>query len=397
MQPPPTLVPPNRVLMGPGPSDVDSRVLAALAKPTIGHLDPAFITVMEQVRSMLQAVFGTANPLTIPMSGTGSSGMEAAMVNLVEPGDRVLVGVNGVFGGRLCAVAERAGGEVVRVEADWGRAFDPDAFRRVAAGRSFKVMALVHAETSTGVLQDLSGLRAVADDLGALLLVDAVTSLGGCAVDLDAHGVDAAYSGTQKCLSCPPGLAPLSFSDRAVAALKARRSAPGSWYLDLSLIARYWLGTEESGGAARAYHHTAPINMVYALHESLRIALEEGLEARFARHRRIAGAFVAGLGAMDLPLPVPLAERLPQLTLVRVPSGIDEKRVRAELLAEHGLEIGGGLGAFAGRAWRIGLMGAACTEANARLCLGALRSALGTQGLAVDDPIPAFADALAQG
>ena len=392
---PPSLTPPRRVLMGPGPSDVDPRVLAALAQPTIGHLDPAFLDVMEQVRSMLQVVFGTTNPLTIPMSGTGSAGMEAAMVNLVEPGDRVLVGVNGVFGGRLCAVAERAGGEVVQVRADWGRALDPMAFRAAAGGRSFKVVALVHAETSTGVLQDLTGFRGVADDLGALLLVDAVTSLGGCPVDLDAHGVDAAYSGTQKCLSCPPGLAPLSFSDRAVAALKARRTPPVSWYLDLALIARYWLGTEESGGAARAYHHTAPINMLYGLHEALRVALEEGLEARFARHRRISDGFVAGLGAMDLPLPVPIAERLPQLTLVGVPAGIDEKRVRADLLAQHGLEIGGGLGAFAGRAWRIGLMGAACTEANARLCLTALQGALARQGHDRDDPRSAFEAALA--
>ncbi len=394
MKPPAPLSPPHRVLMGPGPSDVDPRVLAALAQPTIGHLDPAFIVVMEQVRSMLQAVFGTANQLTIPMSGTGSAGMEAAMVNLVEPGDRVLVGVNGVFGGRLCAVAERAGGEVVQVQADWGRALDPDAFRVAAAGRAVKVVALVHAETSTGVLQDLRGFREVADDVGALLLVDAVTSLGGCAVDLDAHGVDAAYSGTQKCLSCPPGLAPLSVSARAVQALSTRRRPAVSWYLDLALIARYWLGTEESGGTARAYHHTAPINMIYGLHEALRLVLEEGLEARFARHRRISSAFAAGLQAMDLVLPVPAAERLPQLTLVAVPQGIDEARVRADLLAEHSLEIGGGLGAFAGRAWRIGLMGAGCTEGNARLCLSALRGAHARQGLALPDPLPAFVAAL---
>jgi len=388
------LNPPRRILMGPGPSDVDPRVLTAMALPTVGHLDPAFISVMEQVRAMLQAVFGTQNKLTIPMSGTGSAGMEAAMVNLVAPGDRVLVGVNGVFGGRLCAVAERAGGEVVRVEAPWGTALDPDAFRAAAKGRGFKVLALVHAETSTGVLQDLSGFRAVADELGALLLIDAVTSLGGVPVDLDAHGVDAAYSGTQKCLSCPPGLAPLSYSARAVEAVKARTTPPVSWYLDLSLIARYWLCTEESGGAARAYHHTAPINMVYGLHEALRIALSEGLEARFARHRRIAAAFVAGLEAMELPLPVAPADRLPQLSLVRVPDGVDEKQVRSELLAEHGLEIGGGLGAFAGKAWRIGLMGSACTEENGRLCLSALRAALGRQGRAVADPLPAFDAAL---
>lgn len=385
---------PTRVLMGPGPSDVDPRVLAAMALPTIGHLDPAFIGVMEEVRSMLQAVFGTENKLTIPMSGTGSAGMEAAMVNLVEPGDRVLVGVNGVFGGRLAEVAKRAGGEVVRVEQEWGKALDPDAFRAAAAGRSFKVIALVHAETSTGVLQDLDGFRGVADELGALLLIDAVTSLGGVPVELDRFGVDAAYSGTQKCLSCPPGLAPLSYSDRAIAALEKRGTPPVSWYLDLQLIARYWLGTKESGGAARAYHHTAPINMVYGLHEALRVALDEGLEARFARHRRISDAFVAGISAMELPLPVAPSERLPQLTLIRVPDGVDEKAVRGRLLAEHSLEIGGGLGAFAGKAWRIGLMGSACTEANARLCLGTLRSALGAEGASVDDPLPAFEAAL---
>ena len=391
---PSSVSPPTRVLLGPGPSDVDPRVLVALARPTIGHLDPAFIAVMEQVRHMLQAVFGTANALTIPMSGTGSAGMEAAMINLVEPGDRVLVGVHGVFGGRLCDVARRAGGEVVRVDAPWGTALDPDALRAAAAGRSFKVLALVHAETSTGVLQGLGGLRELADDLGALLLIDAVTSLGGVPVDLDAYGVDAAYSGTQKCLSCPPGLAPLSYSPRAVEALRARRDAPVSWYLDLALVARYWLGTEESGGAARAYHHTAPINMVYALHEALRIALLEGLEARYARHRRVSSAFWAGLEAMGLLLPVAPTDRLPQLTLVAVPDGVDEARVRAQLLADHGLEIGGGLGAFAGTAWRIGLMGSGCTESNARLCLRALRGALAVQGAHRDDPAPAFEEHL---
>ena len=368
------LDPPPRILMGPGPSDVDPRVLAATARPTIGHLDPAFIEVMEDVRSMLQTVFGTSNALTIPMSGTGSAGMETCFVNLLEPGDRALIGVNGVFGGRMMEVARRCGAEAVAVEAEWGRDLSPDDFRAAAAGRRFKVVALVHAETSTGVLTDLSGFRALADELGALLVVDCVTSLGGVPVDLDRHGVDAAYSGTQKCLSAPPGLSPVSFSARAVDVVQSRSTPVQSWYLDLSLISRYWLGIP--GAGARAYHHTAPINAVYGLHEALRIVLEEGLGARYERHRRHSAALREGL--LDLGLALPVAPRcaLPQLTLVRVGDGIDERAVRARLLAEHGLEIGGGLGAFAGSAWRIGLMGSGCTGANVDLCLGALRAAV---------------------
>ena len=372
----PALRPPNRTLMGPGPSDVDPRVLAAMALPTIGHLDPAFIEVMEQVRSMLQEVLGTSNALTLPMSGTGSAGMETCLVNLIEPGDRVLVGVNGVFGGRMCEVARRCGAEVEAVEAPWGRALDLAAFRRAAAGRSFRALCLVHAETSTGVLQDLSGFSELAGELGALLVVDAVTSLGGCPVDMDARGIDALYSGTQKCLSCPPGLSPVSFSPRAVARIESRSAPSSSWYLDLGLIARYWLGTEESGGKARAYHHTAPINSVYALHEALRIVLDEGLEARFARHRFHSEALRVGLEALGLDLPVPAAERLPQLTLVRAPEGVEEGAVRRHMLREFDLEIGGGLGALAGTAWRIGLMGSTCNRDNVERCLRALESGL---------------------
>jgi alanine-glyoxylate transaminase / serine-glyoxylate transaminase / serine-pyruvate transaminase len=373
------LDPPRRILMGPGPSDVDPRVLAASALPTIGHLDPSFIAIMEEVRAMLQTVFGTANALTIPMSGTGSSGMETCFVNLLEPGDRALIGVNGVFGGRMVEVARRCGADVVTVEADWGRDLPPEAFEAAgrAAGGQFKIAALVHAETSTGVLTDLTGFRSVADDLGALLVTDCVTSLGGVPVELDRFGVDAAYSGTQKCLSAPPGLSPVSFSEAAVAAIRERRTPVQSWYLDLSLIARYWLGVEPDVSTARAYHHTAPINAVYGLHEALRIALEEGLEARYTRHATQSEALRSGLLGLGLELPVAERCRLPQLTLVSVPDGVDEKAVRERLLVDHGLEIGGGLGAFAGRAWRIGLMGSACTPANVELCVSALGSALG--------------------
>ena len=331
---------------------------------------------------MLQGVFGTQNALTMPMSGTGSAGMEASVVNLVEPGDLVLVGVNGVFGGRICEVARRAGAEVVRVEAPWGQSLDPTDFVRAAAGRAAQLLCVVHAETSTGVLQDLRGFREAADSMGAMLLVDAVTSLGGVPVDMDACGVDVAYSGTQKCLSCPPGLAPLSASERAVRRIQARDQAPVSWYLDLSLLATYWLG---KAGGGRAYHHTAPINMIYGLHESLRVALTEGLDQRFARHRRVSAGLRAGLLELGLGLPVAESDRLPQLTLVSVPEGIDEARVRHFLLREHGVEIGGGLGDFAGKAWRIGMMGSGCTEENAVRCIKGLSAALQDQGAPLTD------------
>jgi len=371
---PAPLSPPSRVLMGPGPSDVPAEVLQALARPCIGHLDPEFIRIMDEVMAMLRQVFGTTNAMTLPMSGTGTAGMEAVLVNLVEPGDPVLVGVNGAFGARLCEVARRCGAEVVRVEGPWGRALSPDDFRAKVQGRRFKLVALVHAETSTGVLHDLSGFRALADEVGALLVADCVTSLGGCPVDLDAYGIDAAYSGSQKCLGAPPGLAPISLNERAMAALSVREHQVQSFYLDLQLLSSYWEGSR------RAYHHTAPINMNYALHAGLRMALEEGLPARYARHRLHSAALQAGLLGLGLGLPVPPAERLPQLTLVRVPDGIDEAQVRRALLAAHGLEIGAGLGELAGRAWRIGLMGASCTRRNVTLCLGALHQALAEQG-----------------
>jgi alanine-glyoxylate transaminase/serine-glyoxylate transaminase/serine-pyruvate transaminase len=377
--------PPERVLMGPGPSAVPASVLEALGKPTLGHLDPLFLGVLDEVRAMLRTVLGTANELTLPMSGTGSLGMETCIVNLVEPGDRVLVGTHGVFGQRLAEVARRAGGEVVAVDCAWGRALDVDALRKAAHGRGFKVVCMVHAETSTGALTPIAPFRALSDELGALLLVDAVTSLGGLPVEMDTHGVDALYSGTQKCLSCPPGLSPVSFSERAKQVLFARKTPGQSWYADLSLIARYW-------GGERLYHHTAPINMLYALHEALRLALDEGLHARFARHALHSRALARGLVAMGLTLPVPESERLPPLTLVQIPDGVDDVAVRRALLDHYGIEIGGGLGVFKGKAWRIGLMGATATRRNVVLCLSALAEVLTRQGFRVaHDPVAAAA------
>lgn len=364
---------PARVLMGPGPSQVPAAVLAALASPTIGHLDPAFLRLLDELRAMLRSALGTNNELTMPMSGTGSLGMETCLVNLLEPGDRALIGVHGVFGQRLAEVARRTGADVTTAESPWGRALDVDLVRKAAAGRSFKVLCVVHAETSTGALTPLEPFRALADELGALLVVDAVTSLGGVSVDMDRVGIDALYSGTQKCLSCPPGLSPISFGPRARAALDQRRAPVQSWYADLGLISRYW-------GGERLYHHTAPINMLYGLHEALRIVLDEGLTARFERHRRLSSALGAGLTALGLKLPVPSAERLPPLTLVEVPDGIDEARVRKTLLERYQLEIGAGLGAFKGKAFRIGLMGDSCSERNVLLCLSALEQVLAEQG-----------------
>ena len=355
--------------MGPGPSDVPARVLEALARPTIGHLDPVFLQVLDETQAMLRRVFGTDNALTLPMSATGSAGMETCFVNLLEPGDHALICRHGVFGGRMAEVARRCGAEVTLVDAPWGQAIDPDEVARAAKKRAFKVLAIVHAETSTGVLQDLSPFRAIADSCGALLLVDTVTSLAGVPVDVDRMGIDAVYSGTQKCLSCPPGLSPVSFSERARRVLSARKTPVQSWYFDLNLIGPYF-------GGERVYHHTAPVNMIVALHEALRLVLEEGLEARYARHRAQATALRQGLDALGLALPVAETSRLPPLTLVRIPEGIDDRTVRAKLLADHGLEIGGGLGAFKGKAWRIGLMGASATARHVELCLGALEEAL---------------------
>ncbi len=383
-----SFVAPSRVLMGPGPSDVPPAVLQALGKPTLGHLDPAFLAMLDETRTMLRAVMGTDNELTMPISGTGSAGMECCVVNLVEPGDRVLVGVHGVFGQRLAEVARRAGAEVTVAESPWGRALDVDAVRHTAQGRAFKLLCVVHAETSTGALSGLAPFRALADELGALLLVDAVTSLGEVPLEVDDLGIDAVYSGTQKCLSCPPGLAPISISNRARAVIDGRKTSVPSWYLDLSLVARYW-------GGERLYHHTAPINMLYALHEALRLVLEEGLQVRWARHARHAHALACGLEALGLRLPVPASERLPPLTLVEIPVGVDDLRVRRALLDLYGLEIGGGLGPFKGKAWRIGLMGASSTRGHVFLCLSALSDLLRREGFSAGgDPLEAAAAAL---
>ncbi len=368
------LAPPERILLGPGPSLVHPRVLRAMAAPLLGHLDPAFVAMMDEVKAMLRAVFATENALTIPISGTGSAGMEACVVNLVEPGDEVVVGVNGVFGGRLAEVAERAGAAVRRVEAPWGRVIRAEQIEAaLRETKRPKLVALVHAETSTGAWQPLEDAARLAHEHGALFLVDCVTSLGGAPVEVDAWGIDAAYSGTQKCLSCPPGLAPVTFGARALEALRRRKTKVQSWYLDLGLLAQYW-GTE------RVYHHTAPITMNYALREALRLVLEEGLAARFARHRRNQAALVAGLEAMGLELVAEAGHRLPMLTTVAAPAGVDEARVRGRLLAEHGIEIGGGLGSMKGRVWRIGLMGESSRRRWVFAVLAALEDALRAEG-----------------
>jgi len=364
------LSPPRRTLLGPGPSPVPQSVLDAMGKPTLGHLDPAFLGIMNEVRAMLRSVMCTDNELTFPMSGTGSAGMETCVVNLVEPGDKVLVGINGVFGMRLAEVARRAGAVVHTVEQEWGRALDPEALRALKTEGPFKVMCVVHAETSTGAVSDLSACKEVASELGAMLLVDCVTSLGGIPLEIDALGVDAAYSGTQKCLSCPPGLSPVTFSERAMEALRSRKTPVQSWYLDLSLVASYW-------GDDRAYHHTAPIQAIYGLHEALRLVLEEGLCERHARHARNSEALWSGLEEMGLELAVEKTERLVPLTAVKLPDGVSEGQARAELLEKYDLEIGGGLGPLKGKVWRIGLMGAGSSEANVELVLKAMKDVIG--------------------
>ncbi len=369
--------PGTRVLMGPGPSDVPARVLQAMAAPCIGHLDPYFLSIMDETQRLLRFLFQTENALTIPVSGTGSSGMETCFVNLVEPGDEVVVCVNGVFGTRMSDIVNRIGGHLNRIDGQWGRAIDPDAVEKAVKGKRPKVLAVVHAETSTGVCQPLEDLARIAHEAGALFLVDMVTSLGGMEVSLDKTGVDAAYSGTQKCISCPPGLSPISFSPKAMEVLEKRKTPVVSWYLDMTMVQSYW-------GAERKYHHTAPINMIYGLREALRIIAEEGLEARFARHQKNHRALVAGVEAMGLSMLVPEKERLPMLNAVRIPDGADDLKVRKALLSQFGIEIGGGLGDFAGKIWRVGLMGHASRPGNVVLFLSALETVLKGQGVKVN-------------
>lgn len=368
--------PGDRVLMGPGPSSVPPRVLEAMATPTIGHLDPYFLALMDETQALLRYVFQTRNPLTIPISATGSAGMETCLVNLIEPGDRVVICVNGVFGTRMCDIVSRIGGELIRVDGEWGRALDPDLVKKALNGRAPKLIGVVHAETSTGACTPLEGFAALSKDLGALFLVDAVTSLGGIDVSLDKIGVDAAYSATQKCLSCPPGLSPVSFSQKALDVLNGRKVPVLSWYLDLTMIQSYW-------DSNRRYHHTAPINMVYALHAALRLIAEEGLEERFARHRLNHLALVAGIEAMGLSMLVPEAERLPMLNAIVIPEGADDARVRRALLQNFGIEIGAGLGPLAGKIWRVGLMGHSSSRKTVFLFLAGLETILKTEGVKV--------------
>lgn len=372
--------PPRRVLMGPGPSDVPSRVLEAMARPTIGHLDPAFVALMDEIKVLLRGAFRTENELTMPVSGPGTAGMESLVVNLVEPGEEVVVCRNGVFGGRLVQMVERCGGVPIVVEGEWGRAVDPDALRSTLSRHpSARLVMFVHAETSTGTLSDARTLTSVAHEHDCLVVVDAVTSLGGSPLEVDAWGLDAVYSGTQKCLSCAPGLSPITVGERAVQRIQKRKTPVQSWFMDLGLVMSYW-----TGDGKRSYHHTAPINALYGLHESLLILHEEGIEEAWTRHERNHRALRAGLEALGLRYVVPEGERTPQLNAVWVPEGVDDARVRSRLLEEHGLEIGAGLGDFAGKVWRIGLMGHSSRWENIELCLTALASALAAEGVRVD-------------
>ncbi len=364
--------PPIRTLLGPGPSEVHPRVLSALSRPTIGHLDPKFVEMMDEVKAMLQRAFQTKNELTMPISAPGSAGMETCFVNLMEPGEKVIVCANGVFGGRMKENVERLGGTAVMVEDAWGEPVDAnkvaDAFKH---NPDAKILAFVHAETSTGALSDAKGLVALAHEHGALAIVDAVTSLGGVPLDVDGWGIDAIYSGTQKCLSCPPGLSPISFNDRAVAKIKARKTKVASWFLDLTLVMGYW-----GSGAKRTYHHTAPINALYGLHEALVMLHEEGLEQAWTRHQHNHAALRSGLEALGFEYIGKDGARLPQLNAVKLPGGVDEVKLRALLLNEFNLEIGSGLGALAGKIVRIGLMGHGSNSRNVMYCLAAMKEVL---------------------
>lgn len=374
---PPPLNPPIRILLGPGPSDIHPRVLEALASPTVGHLDPYYLEIMNAMQQMLREVFRTKNELTMAISGTGSAGMEAAVVNVIEPGDSMVVCVNGVFGGRMVDVAQRAGATVTKVERPWGDVFSSADLKDALAKAKPKVVGIVMAETSTGARQPLEEIAKLVHDAGALLLVDAVTALGGIPVETDKWQLDIVYSGTQKCLSCPPGLAPITFGPSAMKKILARKSKVQSWYLDVTMLSQYW-------GQERVYHHTAPINMTYGLYEALCLILEEGLENCFARHARHHAALKAGLAAIGIGYSAQEGHQLPMLNAVKVPDGVDDAAVRRGLLERFGIEIGGGLGAFKGKVWRIGLMGYGARTNNVLLVLAALEQLLSEQGCKFD-------------
>lgn len=367
-----SFIPPVRTLMGPGPSDVDPRILNALARPTIGHLDPRFIDLMDEIKTLLQYSFQTKNQLTMPVSAPGSAGMEAVFVNLVEPGDKVIVCQNGVFGGRMQQNVQRCGGQAIMVQDTWGEPTDLNKLEQtLKAHPDTKFVSFVHAETSTGVRNDAQGICALAKQYNCLTIVDAVTSLGGIELDVDGWQIDAIYSGTQKCLSCVPGLSPVSFSEAAIAVIKGRKAPVQSWFLDMELVMGYW-----GQGNKRAYHHTAPVNSLYALHESLIILHDEGLQHAWQRHARLHQALKSGLTDIGLDFVVEPAYRLPQLNMVKIPQGVDDAAVRQQLLAEFNLEIGAGLGVLAGKVWRIGLMGYGCNQKNVDYCISSLKSVL---------------------
>lgn len=363
----------TRVLLGPGPSDADPRVLKAMTTPVVGHLDPAFLETMDEVQELLRYVYQTDNKLTFVVPGTGMAGMETALSNLLEPGDRAVICIHGYFGLRLAEIAQRCGAQVVKVEAPWGETIQVDQVEAALKGGKTKLVAIVHAETSTGVLQPLEEIAQVTKAHGALLLADTVTSLGGTNVAIDEWGIDAAYSGSQKCLGCPPGLAPITFGPRAVEAMERRKEPTTSWYFDLSLLRQYW-------DEGRFYHHTAPISLIYAMREALRIVYEEGLQERIRRHSQVASLLYAGLETMGLELFAPKELRAPMLTTVRIPQGIDDGKVRSRLLNQYGIEIGGGLGELKGKIWRIGLMGYSCQKRNVTLVLAALENILREEG-----------------
>jgi len=364
--------PPPRILMGPGPSDAHPRVLKAMATPLIGHLDPEFIRIMDEVKEMVRETLITQNQLTFVVSGPGSAGMETCLVNLLEPGEECIICINGVFGGRMADIAERCGAKVFKVETEWGKVTETDQVRKALEQcKRPKLVAIVHAETSTGALQPLEEISKLVHDAGALLVVDAVTSYCGAPLKMDEWKIDALYSGSQKCLSAPPGLSPVSFSDAAVKALEKRKTKVQSWFLDLTMVKNYWEGSK------RAYHHTDPVSSIFALHESLNLVLEEGLEKRWARHKLVHEYLCNQLEELGFRFVVEQKYRLPNLNAVYLPAGVDEAKWRAELLNKFNIEVGGGLGAFAGKIWRVGIMGESCTMNHVNMLVGAVRQLQG--------------------